>query len=207
MLYESQVRVCVLLYLEAKGRSQPEMERDIRAEEKNGFVWMNQLYTLLQQYEAERTRYSTLNNFMPRIAEFFNTLPPREPALIAAFDHNSAHVNSVQPIANRATNVDPTIQELVIGLDKPLDPKRGYSINYGEGGKEHYPIIGKPEFLPGNQALKLHVALKPHWSYAFTLTSLGFATPDGYPLGKRTKFPTSGSSSVGAKISAWLRLS
>jgi hypothetical protein len=25
--------------------------------------------------------------------------------------------------------------------------------------------------------------------------------------GKRTKFPTSGSSSVGAKISAWLRLS
>jgi hypothetical protein len=41
-----------------------------------------------------------------------------------------------------------------------------------------YPVIGKPEFLPGNQALRLHMALKLHWSYGFTLTSLAFATPD-----------------------------
>lgn len=41
---------------------------------------MDQLYALLQQYEAQRSRYLTLNDLMPRIAEFFNTLPHRMPA-------------------------------------------------------------------------------------------------------------------------------
>ena len=78
--------------------------------------------------------------------------------------------------------MDPAIRQLAIGLDKPLDPARGFSIDYGEGGKEHFPLIGDPEFRPGNQALMLNLALKPHWRYSFTLTPLAFATPDGFPL-------------------------
>lgn len=67
-------------------------------------------------------------------------------------------------------------------FDKPLDPTKGYSINYGREGKEHFPIEGKPQFLDGGRSVKLPVKLKPNWNYSFTLMPLAFASADGYPL-------------------------
>jgi len=49
-------------------------------------------------------------------------------------------------------------------------------------GEDHYPISGKPEFLPGNHSIKLPVVLKRDWNYSFVLTPLAFASQDGYPL-------------------------
>ena len=65
--------------------------------------------------------------------------------------------------------------------DKPL-VCCDYSINFGPDGKDHYPIMGAPGFLAGNQSIKLKVALKPGWHYSFTLTDLSFASSDGFPL-------------------------
>jgi hypothetical protein len=182
MVNESLVRASVILYLESIGRSQHEIAEATHVEQSNGFVWMDELCALLRQYQSQRDRYPTLNDFMPQIAKFFNKLDSRIPEERAEFERKSLHVISMQPIPNHTVDVDAGIQEIVIGFDKPLDSARRVGLSYGEGGKEHFPITARPTFLPGNQSIRFPVTLKPHWSYSFTLTPYSVETLDGYPL-------------------------
>jgi hypothetical protein len=107
--------------------------------------------------------------------------------VIASFNQHCVHVTGMHPFPNHSTTADPETKELVITFDKPLDAQagprhHGYSISAGSDDEKHYPISGTPEFLPGNQSIKLPVALKPDRDYSFVLTPLAFASPDGYPL-------------------------
>jgi hypothetical protein len=178
VVYESLVRASVILYLEAKGRPAREVEDQIREEQGRGFVWMKELCALMRQYTGGRDHYASLNEFMPVVAQFFNTLGPRMPEIMAHF----VHVSTIQPAVNHAADVDSGIQEIVVVFDKTMDVTLGYSIYYGEGGKDHFPISGKPSWLADNRSLRLPVTLKPHQSYSFTLYPQRFASTDGFAL-------------------------
>jgi hypothetical protein len=187
MVIESLVRAAVIQYLETRGRESREIGERIREEQRNGFVWMDELVDLLRQYTSQRSRYPTFESFMPVAAQYYRSLAPRMTELIASFNQHCVHVIGMQPFPNDSANADPEIKELIITFDKPLDPEagprhHGYSISLGPDGNDHYPINGIPEFLPDNRSIKLPVALKPDWNYSFVLTPLAFASPDGYPL-------------------------
>jgi hypothetical protein len=70
LLRESLVRACVIRYLHRYG-GEAAARRNIEAEEQNGFLWIEELSDLLGDYEANRGRYPTLDDFSPRLAEFF----------------------------------------------------------------------------------------------------------------------------------------
>jgi uncharacterized protein DUF4932 len=187
MVIESLVRAAVIEYLNSKGHESSEIQRKIRDEQLIGFVWVDELYELLHRYSAQRTRYPTFESFMPVVAQFYRSLAPRISEKVASFSQRCVHVSGVLPFQNHSQDVEPGIKELVITFDKALDPQagpkhHGYSISFGPDGSEHFPISGTPEFLPGNQSIKLPVVLKPDWSYSFVLTPLAFASQDGYPL-------------------------
>ena len=181
MVQESLVRAGVILYLESKGASKDDVRRMTRNEQNDGFLWMDELCDLLRQYESQRARYRTFRSFMPAIVEFHRTLAAHISEKIAAFNQKCVHVARIEPFLNHSETVAPEMKELVVTFDKPLDPNRISILNSPEGD-EHYPISGAAVFLNGNRSLKLPLALKPNWSYSFVLSSLAFATPDGYPL-------------------------
>lgn len=186
MVYESLVRVNVLFYLESKGRSQADIQAKIRDERIKGFLWMDELYDLMHRYTSERGRYRTFDSFMPVVAQFYRALPPRLAEMKANFYKNYAHVTAVEPFANHSHDVDPGTREVIVKFDKPLICCH-YSWNYGPDGKDHWPLTdAPPDFLAGNQAIKLHLVLKPGWHYSFTLTDESFASPDGFPLAPYT---------------------
>ena len=54
----------------------------VAREREEGHVYMHELFELLGEYEANRSRYPTLDAFMPRIAEYFDTLPERLDELV-----------------------------------------------------------------------------------------------------------------------------
>ena len=182
MVYESLVRSAVILYFESHGSPPAQIHERILKEQAAGFVWMDELCNLLRKYESNRPRYPTLRSFMPQVVDFYNSLAPQIGPKLAAFYAHSVHVEKVEPFPNHSKDVDPGIKQLTIVFDKPLDPARGYSINYGSEGKDNFAISGEPKFLPGNKAITLPVELKPDWSYSFILTGLAFASTDGYPL-------------------------
>src|ERR1700739_1733113 len=99
----------------------------------------------------------------------------------ANFYEKYVHVAGGAPFPNHSHDVDPGTRQVIVTFDKPLACCK-YSMNYGPEGQEHYPIVGTPEFLGGNQSIKLSVALKPAWHYSFTLTDLSFASTNGFPL-------------------------
>lgn len=181
MVRESLVRAAVILYFESHNESPSQVKHRIVREEANGFVWMDELCALLREYEVHRNRYPTFSSFVLEIAQFYRSLAPQITTKIAEFNERCVHVTGMRPFANHSETVDPTVKQVIVTFDKPLNPA-AYSINFGPEGKEHFPIIGKPEFLPGNSSVRLRVQLKPDWTYSFVLTSLGFQSPEGYPL-------------------------
>jgi hypothetical protein len=182
MVDESLVRAAVIVYFRDAGEDRVRNVKRIRQEQRMGFLWMDQLVEMLEQYEGSRTQYSTFSLFMPRVSKFYNELAPKLPAEAEAYEAKSAHVASMEPFANHARDVDASVKSITIILDKPLDTGAGYSVNYGAGGRDHFPLAGNPRFEAGGLHVLLPVQLKPNESYGFVLTSAAFVTPDGYPL-------------------------
>jgi len=182
MVNESLVRGAVIIYFESHGSDPAQTRQRIRSEQASGLVWMDELCDLLRKYESDRRRYPTFKSFMPAVVDYYNSLAPRIDSKIAEFHEHCPHVVRVEPFPNHADNVDPEIKQLTIVFDRPLDAGRGYSINYGGEGQDHFAISGHPQFVSGNGAIALPVQLKPDWTYSFVLTGLSFGSPDGYPL-------------------------
>ncbi|HET9377928.1 MAG TPA: DUF4932 domain-containing protein [Chthoniobacterales bacterium] len=191
MVIESLVRAAVIQYLETRAIDKKAIRRQITQEQTTGFVWMDELVDLLQQYQAKRSRYPTFESFLPAVAEYYRSLALRISGVLRLFNEHSVHVAGVDPFPNGSMSVDPATKEIVISFDKAIDPQagannRGYSLTVGDEGEDHYPVSGSPEFLPGNRSIKIPVSLKPDWTYRVVLTPLAFAAPDGYPLERYT---------------------
>ncbi len=192
MVQESLVRASVILYRQSHGATTSDVHRMIVDEQQRGFVWMDDLCDLLRYYDSQRKRYPTLRSFMPAILEFYRGLAEHITETIAGFNQKCIHVVKIEPFLNHSENIDPGTKELIVTFDKPLDPTR-ISILNGPDGDQHYPISGSVQFLSGNRSFKLPLALKPNWSYSFVLSSLAFASPEGYPLESYTvTFKTTG---------------
>jgi hypothetical protein len=79
MMRESLVRACEVRYAMANGgkeRAQQVANYNIG----RGFHWMKELSELLAQYEKQRDKYQTLDDFMPEIVKFFQNYdgPPEK---------------------------------------------------------------------------------------------------------------------------------
>lgn len=182
MVDESLVRAAVIVYFKEAGEEPGRNLKRIREEQRGGFLWMDELVKKLEQYEERRAAYPTFASYMPQVVQFYRELPAKLPAEIAAFDAGSVHVVRMEPFANHAQDVDAALKAITIIVDKPLDAEAGYSIVRGAGGKEQWPITGKPAFEDGGLHIVLPVDLKPNHRYSFVLTPAGFASQAGYPL-------------------------
>jgi len=71
MMYEYLVRACVVRYLLAH-RDEDDAGRTMRWDERAGFPHIRPLVTLLADYEARRDIYLRFEDFLPRVAVFFD---------------------------------------------------------------------------------------------------------------------------------------
>jgi len=77
MGYESLVRASVARYLAATYDEARASEHARAQVEERGFLWTRELVQLLAQYEAQRERYSTFDEFIPRVIAFFDDYAAR----------------------------------------------------------------------------------------------------------------------------------
>lgn len=181
MLSESLVRASVVRYLMDHSKDSVAAEREMQYQQSIGFLWIRDLVTLLGNYEANRNRYPTLESFMPEIAKFYKQTATDIPVIISNYKKKQPHVASIAPFSNGSKNVDPLTTEVKITFDKQLAGK-GYSINFGQSGKAHFPVVKVIGYTDNNTAVVLQLALKPDFDYEFDLTGSAFKTADGYPL-------------------------
>ena len=72
MLYEYLVRACTIRYFYSK-KDFKTINRQIKDDKKRGFPAIEGLVNLLEKYEANRNKYTTMSDFIPEIEDYFNT--------------------------------------------------------------------------------------------------------------------------------------
>jgi hypothetical protein len=176
VLYETLVRASVVRCradtegAEA-GAAQAEREREAH------FTWAPALANALREYAADRERFPTLDDFVPRIVEVLQ-------AELIAVERDVAaapKLVSMDP-ANGAVDVDATLTELVFTFDEPMQDKSWSVV----GDAQQMPdFTGSPRYDRARKVLTVPVKLAPGRTYHFGLNDekrTGFRSTRGVAL-------------------------
>ncbi len=106
--------------------------------------------------------------------------PFNKEELLKKFKKLQPLVVSLTPDINGREDVSASLTELTVNFSEPMG--EGYSINLGEGGKEHFPLSGVIGFTDSRKSFKLKLALKSGQIYDFVITDRSFKSKTGYPL-------------------------
>jgi hypothetical protein len=193
MIIESLVRAVVVRYLRANGDS-GRATSQLTEEFGLGFVWIEDLDRLLQQYEQQRSTFVRFDDVEPQIAKFFGDVSESIQDRLKELDNRRPRIVSISP-RDGETGVDPSTRRIVVVFDRPMGQR--YSINYGPGGKPRYPEVTRVGFEPDHKTFIMDVRLQPSTQYELLFTGRGFRSDDGIPLGQRLiRFQTGPGSSV-----------
>jgi hypothetical protein len=160
LMYESLARATTLRYVRTT-HDAAAADKAAQREAQRGFAWAGELADLLGDYEANRTRYATFADFMPRVVEFFDRYAGEYEAHVA----KAPKVVQLIP-TNGAEDVDPDLSQLKITFDRPMQDGNWSIV----GGGPHLPeLIGKPSYDASHRVLTVRMRLKPDWTYEFWL--------------------------------------
>ncbi|HEY2824652.1 MAG TPA: DUF4932 domain-containing protein [Gemmatimonadales bacterium] len=187
--FETMARAAIARYYAARmaaGRDSATARAYLADQRARGWVWVDDLSALFAAYETDRTTYPTLRAFMPRVVQFFDSLPARLPAMQQRYDATRPHVASVS-IPAGAMDVDPALREIAITFDRPMKPG-SFGVNAVPGSRDKMVRIQQQQFDSTGTVLRLAVSLEPGHDYTFTLnryTGGGFISAgDGVPLAR-----------------------
>lgn len=191
VLNESLVRASVVRYLMKNNPAdQSVAEEEAVIQVNRGFLWMNDLVTLLGQYENNRSQYPTIDAFYPAIIDFFHGAAQKISQTKSTYESNLPQIAAIEPFANGAQQVDPATKEIIIRFDRVMRGT-GYSINYGSLGKQAFPVKSVVGYTEDKKAIRLELDLKPNTEYEMILTGRSFRSSAGYPISNyQVKFKT-----------------
>ena len=128
--------------------------------------------------ELDYTNEQQVTDFL-RESGFYRE-PINKQALLSKFEKLQPQVVSLTPNINNQKDVSASLTEVTINFSEPMG--EGYSFNFGEGGKEHFPISGVAGFADDRKSFKLKLTLKSGHTYDFIITDRSFQSKTGYPL-------------------------
>ena len=181
MMSESMVRASVIGYLIRHAADTLAIDKELKQQLANGFVWMKELVDILGQFEVQRKEYPTLESFMPKIVNFYDTIAPKIKAYDYAYMVHCAKVISIQPFNNGDMTVSPNVSEILFTFDKKLDGVR-YFFGPGQNENLHYPKPISFTFSNDNKTIIMKVELKPNTEYQINVYGSRMRTYDGYSV-------------------------
>jgi hypothetical protein len=141
-----------------------------------------------QIIELNYSDTAAVENFL-RQSSYYTT-PFNKQELVQQFEAKQPYVVQLEPFANGDTSVDAAIKQLKIVFSQPMS-KKGYSVDYGERGKDYSPVAGVVGFSDDGTSFTLKLDMKPGHEYELIITDRSFRSADGYPLKKyAVKFRT-----------------
>lgn len=190
LVNESLVRASVVRYLMVNDSTNQKAKQEVVSQINTGFLWMKDLVTLLGVYENNRAEYKTLNDFYPQIIKFFQSTADKIATIKADYENELPKVVSIEPFENNSQNVDTSIKVMTINFNQPMNEKH-HSFNYGQPGKDGFPISDIIGYTNNNKSFKIKMDLKPDTEYEMIITGYNFKNLGGYPLKSYTvKFKT-----------------
>jgi hypothetical protein len=128
--------------------------------------------------ELDYTNEQQVTDFLRQSGYYTEPIDKQE--LLKKFETLRPRVAGLTPEINGQEDVSSTLTELSINFSEPMG--EGYSISFGEGGKEHFPLSGVAGFTEDRKSFKLKLALVSGKTYDFVITDKSFKSKAGYPL-------------------------
>ncbi|PXY01090.1 hypothetical protein DF185_10585 [Marinifilum breve] len=178
MIYEILVRASTIRYFEDNGASKEVVKKLINTEKANGFLWIDELYAALERYSSNRTKYHTLDDFMPEIVKVQNNLIADD--LLSEFKSNCPKIIRTS-LKQQTKNVSTALKEIIIEYDKPM-------ASYGISDKGKQPKMDLEWQNEERTLLCIKVELKPktkyllHFHPPFNVDKKGFPLQDSFEL-------------------------
>ncbi|QEC75887.1 Ig-like domain-containing protein [Mucilaginibacter ginsenosidivorax] len=138
----------------------------------------NKKQAIKEIIELDYTNEQQVTDFLTQSGYYTGPIDKQE--LLKKFEKMQPRVAGLTPEINGQEDVSPTLTELSINFSEPMG--EGYSIDFGEGGKEHFPISGVAGFTEDRKSFKLKLALQSGKTYDFVITDKSFKSKAGYPL-------------------------
>ena len=181
MMNETFVRASVIRYMKIH---YPQVDESalIKAEEEQGFILTQTLCEALKQYEQQRDKYATMNDFMPVYAQSVNDFDLKQ---YKKQQKELAKLNATYKvnIKNGAKNVPSGLFHLVIKFSKPMVD--GIALYNSFSGADFPPF--KSYAWRDDKTLEVVFLLEPSHQYGFAVMGSRFITQDGHTGGKNTE--------------------
>ena len=191
VLNEALVRAAVIKYMKDHNFDSTIISRETGQQLSRGFIWIKDLVEELEKYDQNRNVYPTLESYIPQIIKAYSIYANNMDKYLEDINNERPKVVSINEIANGDANVDVTLKTITVNFDKPL-LGRGYSINYGDKGKDAFPKIEKVVYANDNKTLILTLNLENNKEYQLVLTGRAFQSANGigiddYEINFKTK--------------------
>ena len=175
MLFEILVRASVIKYM--ADHYPTNTEKYFPQEKNRGFIWIEELYNSLLNYEQNRVKYPTLKSYMPEIVKLQNELNPQK---IVKKQEKLMPVMSIANIKNNQQDVDAaTTTQIIVKFSKKMNTGANGS-TYGKKGKKYFPKVIDAEW---NEETKtewiLEVKLEQNKEYSIAFPAEWFLSEDG----------------------------
>ncbi len=136
MLYEILVRASVIKYM--SDHYSINLNRYFGYEKGYGFIWIEELYNRLLDYEKNRIQYPTLSSYMPEIVKAQNKLKPKK---LLKDQERQKPLMSIKNIKYFKKDVDcEGITKIILSFDQAMSTGVN-GMSYGKKGKEFFPEI------------------------------------------------------------------
>jgi hypothetical protein len=190
MMSEALVRASVIRYFSSHGFDSMSTSKLVKEELANGFVWMEQLVNILGEYEKSRYSFPSLDIFMPKLNEFYDTVARNIEEYELSYTRLCGKLVKTDPIVELDSSVYSQLTELKFLFDKPLDGVR-YFFGPTKKGLNHYPENVTFAFDSTNTVLIMNMKLKPKTEYEINMIGRMMRTSDGYAVqGSVIRFKT-----------------
>lgn len=176
MLDETFVRSCVICYMSSHYPDTP-VEYLIRQEEANGFVMVGTLYNSLNEYEASRDEFRTIEDYMPEYTRAVNDFNIEE-YLKTEKEREKNRAKCTCNIQNGAKDVPDGIFTVELKFSRPMAGK-GVAIGYSQTGAD-FPEFQSYCWNDDHTILYVTFNLTFEHKYGFTLLGDQCLTQDGY---------------------------
>lgn len=136
----------------------------------------NKPQALKEMIELDFTSEAAVEAFLRKTRYYPEPLDKAQ--LLRAYEAHQPYATGTVPSSE--TLVDPATTELRVTFSTPMDTP--INTDYGPGGKDQFPIVGRVGWSADKLSYSYKVALQPHHTYNFILHGGGFRALDGHPL-------------------------
>jgi len=171
MMNEALVRASVIKYFKDHDFEQSVIAREVMQQKHLlGFVWIEELVDELENYDKQRDRYLTLEDYMPKLIEFYK--------IWAGKIERRPEVVSISEFTNGSLSVSSELKTITINFNMPLSGK-GYSIYPFRKGMDAFPKIDGMKYANNNQSVIMEVSLERDKEYEFLIIGEHFTSVEG----------------------------